>query len=303
MLISLEVVYTGSAEEELSTAKNTLQFLMEANDSGTQWTSSLTVELGLLMKKCSLHKRSDLESLIMHRGFTSTQKKQLIRYFKKSICIEQAQLKLTRDTASAKLLSTRKMRITWSEVQRYTESSRLESALIFDIYEALCADRQHKRGRKRGAVYFHERTSVNSQPASSHNFGSPEKGYTTVDLDKHGGILDDHISILTPADFEYGDYQYMANEVEKDNTMDWLTYYNELRCTYNRRYYLTIKQRDQGYLVRLQFMGKGASEEIWVSMYQTFHQKMCSAVIKDKRTQVITQQITSHSSSSRRRSS
>ena len=95
-----------------------------------------------------------------------------------------------------------------------------------------------------------------------------------------------HITVLNPSDPKYGELPSMENGFEKPEGLEWLTYYNEVRCIAHRKYYYEIRLHSYVYMIRLEFVMTPEGEEIWVGMYQSFTKVRNYTVIRDKRTQV-----------------
>ena len=287
LIVSLKVAYSQSAAEDIVLNNSSLDFVLEAEKNGTFWNASLNIHSKNFIKSVSSVLKLDLKSIIIHEGFSPLEKKKLIQYLQKNLAIEQSRLHLKDNNSTGKLQIQKKLiSATLGYFNNFISTMHLEKSLIFEAYEDYHHSQQHlKRSNKRGHAYVGK--GARSAAARSKMTRTLKKrDHLLPDDDPAVEMIIPHITVLNPSDPKYGELPSMENEFEKPEGLEWLTYYNEVRCIAHRKYYYEIRLHSYVYMIRLEFVMTPEGEEIWVGMYQSFTKVRNYTVIRDKRTQV-----------------
>ena len=259
VLISMKVTYNQSSAEELFLEKNPFEFVFDAEKGGSKWSSSLQIASNLLTDPHFPRTKIDLKSFIVNAGFTSIQKKKLVKQFREALVIKNSRLLYEKQNA-----------------QSFFETKHLKKPVKFERYFARFSDKKLLA------------TEVLAKFEALEKQQSKRKADQMPEEEDIIQVVNPSIRILTPDDPQYGNLQNIEHEFMKAKDIEWLFYYNEVRRANQKTYYFSIRHQSILYSIRLQFIPINSQEEVLVvGVYRTIDHLVSYTVIKDKRTHVI----------------
>ena len=277
VVFTLKVEYSEDAFESVNTNNSSFELVCEAERLGTAWLSRIPIQTKFISKNVfNLFIHFDQKDFLINSGFSSLQKKHMLNFLKSNLKIQNSKLHLNKDFQT-KGFNTQPGPMIGSlcEFHRFMTQNSLEHSYIFDSYEMFVFHQVRRKVRK---------TTFLSQSRQALPVTPPK---TINDDDEEASPHSAYgIRILNPKDPDYGNIASGGEEpFAKTSDAQWLSLYNEIRCTYDKKYYFIIREKHNIFFIRVQFEKlSNLDEVVHICIYQTQTQLTDYAIIRDRET-------------------